>query len=136
MLYNYLPWINDETRITAIVVQAAEASRLTDTANNEQKQASEQEQANASNQQDEESSSLMKETAEIESLLRRLQDNGAMAISDHNDMHQLLEIASTQGKGHNNNSPGQQSGVTTTPARPTPKRGRTLLVVRSGIRRL
>jgi len=90
---------NRITRITAIVVQAAEASRLSgDTSN---MNTGEEE---PSQHYEEESSSLMKETAEIESLLRRLQDNGALAISDHNDMHQLLEIASTQGKGHNNNN--------------------------------
>lgn len=87
---------NRITRITSIIVQAAEASRLTDntaTATDDKQQVMEEE----------DPSHFTKETAEIESLLRKMQDSG------NDDMHQLLEIATTQGKGHNS-SGGNNDG--------------------------
>ena len=53
---------------------------------------------------------MVKETAEIEQLLRKLQNNGALSFpgADSRDtMHHLLEIATTQGKdGGNPNNTG------------------------------
>ena len=103
-------WLNRRIRVTAVIVQAAQAARLTHSSTNTEStdaKANNTDNNNDSNNPPsqmhrEDSGTLLNETIEMEVLLSRLQETrNAQAVGDFSsdNLHQLLEIVTTQGRG-------------------------------------
>ena len=129
-------WLNRRIRIAAVIVQAAEAARLTHdddggggggggnhghhpnstTTNSGGEGAEHAAAAVATTGEDQlerdDSRTLLNETFEMEVLLRRLQEtHGVGGEFSHDNLHQLLEIATTQGKGGGSGAGNQEGRV-------------------------